>query len=95
MRQAAAALFKEADASRWLDTPLVARLLSALRSLPGAHSPKEAVEVCAAAAGALNNLFAGLPRPEDQDRFAAMLAADRQCSLLRAAAVGRPHPGSF
>jgi hypothetical protein len=84
MRQAAAALFEDADSSRWLHTPLVPRLLSALRSLPGACSPKEAAQVCAAAVSALNNLLAGLPRPEDRARFRAQLAADSAacCALL-------------
>jgi hypothetical protein len=85
MRHAAAALFKEADSSRWLASPLVPRLLSALRSLPGTCSPKEAAQVCAAAVCALNNLFAALSRPEDRDRFAVMLAGDRAacCAMLR------------
>jgi hypothetical protein len=84
MRQAAVALLRGADSSRWLDTPLVPRLLSVLRYLPGAHSPKEAAQVCAAAVAALNNLFAGLPRPEDRDWFCTMLAADDAacCALL-------------
>jgi hypothetical protein len=84
MRRAAVALLQEADSSRWLDTPLVPRLLSALRSLPGAHSPKEAAQACAAAVAALANMFAVLPRPQDRDRFRAMLAADAAacCALL-------------
>jgi hypothetical protein len=83
MREAAQALLHEQDSSRWLDS-LVPCVLSALRSLPGAQCPRDAVQVCAAAVTALHNMLAALSQPHDKDRFCAMLEADDEacCALL-------------
>jgi hypothetical protein len=76
MRQVALYLSKEGDTSKWLDSTLVPKLLGTLQSLPANHPPQEAVQVCAAAVAALNNLFTRLSRPDDRARFRAMLAAN-------------------
>jgi hypothetical protein len=68
MRDIAASLYTDADASRWLGSDLLPKILSVLRSIAGSGaSSDQAVRVSAAATAALNNLFMALPRPEDQN----------------------------
>jgi hypothetical protein len=85
LRHVAAALKKERDTSRWLDSADSAalRALAALRSLPAGRPPKEAAEVADAAAAVLNNLFTGLRAVQHIQRFRVLLAADEAaCSAL-------------
>jgi hypothetical protein len=84
LRKAATILSREDDTSSWLESDLVApKVLDILRALPARCPPQEAVEVCAAAAAVLHNLFTGLHAPTHIQRFRTMLAAEEAaCSAL-------------
>jgi hypothetical protein len=85
LRQAAALLGKEKDTSRWLASDLVPKVLGILCSLPVSLPPRDAVQVCAAAAAVLQNMLDGLcPSSAATTRFRAMIAADKPacCALV-------------
>jgi hypothetical protein len=75
---------QEKDASTWLGSDLVPKVLRVLRSYPASHSPaKDALHTCAAALNVLNNLASRLEHPQDPGRFLAMLVGDpAACSAL-------------
>jgi hypothetical protein len=90
LRQAAA-VFVDEDASEWLHTPLVPRVLEILHCLPAGRQPTEAVILCAAAVAVLNNLFTGLYTSELTNQFRQLLKVDQAaCAALVHWGMARP-----
>jgi hypothetical protein len=84
LRAGAQHLVEGGDVARWLDAGLLPKLLAILRALPSpGRSPRQAAEVCAAAAAVISNLLDRLEglrqRSEVQD---AVLADDEACCAL-------------
>lgn len=83
LRAAAETLVLKANATRWLDSALLPKVLGVLRSLHSSSSPKLAVEVCAAAAAVVSHLLEAAESRQRRRRVKdAVLADEEACSAL-------------
>jgi hypothetical protein len=86
LRDVAASFATRSNADRWLSTDLLPKVLAILRVLPSSgRSPKQAAEVCGAAAAVLSHLLEAVAKKPYQERsqlVGAILSDPEACNEL-------------